>query len=144
MKIEWGSHFRSDGTRRKPPPSVMHGWLAKMRGTILGNEDLRSKGMKEMREARYYKKVKSQRRTTPQRRDTGSSALFGTLNPKPARPVGRGTPIRSTSAQRVVGHPPPPPRRSSHNSNYTSGSRRHTPAPTPQRRHTPQRRQSGR
>jgi hypothetical protein len=37
------AQFRSDGSRRKPPPSTMHGWLAKMRGTLLGNEDLRSK-----------------------------------------------------------------------------------------------------
>ncbi|KAJ6490391.1 hypothetical protein C8R47DRAFT_1215251 [Mycena vitilis] len=87
MKIEWASHFRSDGSRRKPPPSVMHGWLAKMRGTLLGNESLRTKGMQEMRAARQYKKVKrtqSKRRpAAPKRRDTGSSALFGSLNPKP-------------------------------------------------------------
>lgn len=37
------SQFRADGSRRKPPPSTMHGWLAKMRGTLLGNETLRSK-----------------------------------------------------------------------------------------------------
>ena len=35
--------FNSDGTRRKPPASTMHGWLAKMRGTLVGNEELRSK-----------------------------------------------------------------------------------------------------
>ncbi|KAF5388060.1 hypothetical protein D9615_000566 [Tricholomella constricta] len=43
MKIEWASSFRPDGSRRRPPPSSMHGWLAKMRGTLLGNEELRSK-----------------------------------------------------------------------------------------------------
>ncbi|KAJ7929970.1 hypothetical protein B0H13DRAFT_1595843, partial [Mycena leptocephala] len=90
--------FRSDGSRRQPPPSVMHGWLAKMRGTLLGNEALRSKGMQEMRAARHYKKSKRlhPKRKSVDRRDTGSSALFGTLNPKP-RPVTRGTQYRSTS-----------------------------------------------
>ncbi|KAJ7180292.1 hypothetical protein C8R43DRAFT_1229881 [Mycena crocata] len=79
MKIEWASHFRSDGSKRKPPPSVMHGWLAKMRGTLLGNEELRSKGMREMRDARHYKKAKrsAPKRKTVDRRNTGSSALFG-------------------------------------------------------------------
>ncbi|KAJ7843001.1 hypothetical protein B0H14DRAFT_2359250, partial [Mycena olivaceomarginata] len=32
--------FRRDGSRRKPIPYVMHGWLAKMRRTLLGNEEL--------------------------------------------------------------------------------------------------------
>ena len=35
--------FRPDGSRRTPPPSTMHGWLAKMRGTLLGDEDLRTR-----------------------------------------------------------------------------------------------------
>jgi len=71
MKIEWASHFRSDGTRRRPPPSAMHGWLAKMRGTLIGDEDLRSKGMREMRDAksrkRYTAKLKQQRSATSRR-----------------------------------------------------------------------------
>ncbi|KAJ7498727.1 hypothetical protein FB451DRAFT_992911, partial [Mycena latifolia] len=77
--------FRSDGSRRKPPPSVMHGWLAKMRGTLLGNEELRTKGMQEMRAARHYNKSKptQPKRKSVDRRDTGSSALFGSLQPKP-------------------------------------------------------------
>jgi hypothetical protein len=77
--------FRSDGTRRRPPPSATHGWLAKIRGTLTGNEELRSKvrlssfvlcscginitldiqGMREMKDARarrrYAAKVKRQR-----------------------------------------------------------------------------------
>ncbi|KAJ7044536.1 hypothetical protein C8F04DRAFT_1068677 [Mycena alexandri] len=136
MKIEWASHFRSDGSRRKPPPSTMHGWLAKMRGTLLGNEALRTRGMQEMRAARYYKKAKRSqpKRKTVDRRDTGSSALFGTLNPKP-RPVARGTQYRQSSSHRLVGSPP---RRSSHQSSSNrrpSGSRQSS-LPTPKRRHS--------
>ncbi|KAJ7094582.1 hypothetical protein B0H15DRAFT_128971 [Mycena belliarum] len=157
MKIEWASHFRSDGTRRKPPPSVMHGWLAKLRGTLIGNEELRTKGMQEMRAARSYSKSKAQRpkRKSIARRDTGSSALFGSLKPKP-RPVGRGTQHRQTSTHRVVGQPPRRPSHSSprpsyvsprpsYNSARRSGSRQASGAGNRQGSHpTPQRRQSGR
>ncbi|GLB33988.1 hypothetical protein LshimejAT787_0108720 [Lyophyllum shimeji] len=59
MKIEWASSFRADGSRRKPPPSTVHGWLAKMRGTLLGNETLRTKGMREMQAARIYKRKRN-------------------------------------------------------------------------------------
>ena len=38
--------------RKKPPASTVHGWLAKMRGTLVGDEALRSKGMREMEQAR--------------------------------------------------------------------------------------------
>ncbi|KAJ7129469.1 hypothetical protein C8R44DRAFT_776870 [Mycena epipterygia] len=142
MKIEWASHFRSDGSKRKPPPSVMHGWLAKMRGTLLGNEALRTKGMQEMRAARHYKKSSPKRpqRKSVDRRDTGSSALFGALNPKP-RPVGRGTQYRQTSSHRVVGQPP---RRSSHNSSSRPSGSRQASLPTRSPRATPQRRHTGR
>ncbi|KAF9076857.1 hypothetical protein BDP27DRAFT_1209865 [Rhodocollybia butyracea] len=53
MKIEWASDFHRDGSRRRRPiASTMHGWLAKMRGTLSGNESLRSQGMREMKEAK--------------------------------------------------------------------------------------------
>ncbi|KAF7355488.1 hypothetical protein MSAN_01465700 [Mycena sanguinolenta] len=144
MKIEWASHFRSDGSRRRPPPSTMHGWLAKWRGTLSGNEELRSKGMREMRDARAYKQRKRSqpkpKRRTVDRRNTGSSALFGSLSPKP-RPAARAPQYRSSSAHRAVARPPP--RKSSqHSSRHsTPTTRRPTGSrqsshPTPQRRHT--------
>ena len=58
MKIEWSSNvgdmnvnavdlieiqFTPDGRRRIPPPSTIHGWLAKWRGTLTGNEILRNR-----------------------------------------------------------------------------------------------------
>ncbi|KAJ7904713.1 hypothetical protein B0H14DRAFT_2664075 [Mycena olivaceomarginata] len=122
----------------------MHGWLAKMRGTLLGNEDLRSKGMREMRDARAYKRAKRSSPSTRKpvaRRDPGPSAVFGSLNPKP-RPVARGTQYRSTSSHRVVGRPPP--RRPSQQSSHPSNSRRPSGASRQSSHPTPQRRQSGR
>ncbi|KAF5333477.1 hypothetical protein D9611_002542 [Ephemerocybe angulata] len=55
MKIEWSNSYRSDGTARRPPPNSLHGWLAKMRGTLIGDEDLRSRGIREMKDAKRYK-----------------------------------------------------------------------------------------
>ncbi|KAG6821551.1 hypothetical protein H0H93_000060 [Arthromyces matolae] len=51
IKIEWASHFNPDGSRRKPDPSATHGWYVKWRGTFGGGEDLRNKGLKEIRDA---------------------------------------------------------------------------------------------
>ncbi|KAF8969467.1 hypothetical protein BDZ97DRAFT_246303 [Flammula alnicola] len=121
MRIEWASHFNPDGTRRRPPPSTMHGWLAKMRGTLIGDEELRSRGMREMREAasaRKYKQYSAQ---------TGKSMFsflgFGSSGQKqqPRKLQQRGTQSRrptyestnSRSSRR-------PPRRSSGTSHRSS------------------------
>ncbi|KAF5363969.1 hypothetical protein D9756_000398 [Leucocoprinus leucothites] len=58
MKIEWASNFTPDGRRRTPPPSTIHGWLAKWRGTLSGNEVLRSRGMAEMRKAAAHRRAR--------------------------------------------------------------------------------------
>ncbi|KAK0231006.1 hypothetical protein IW262DRAFT_1453926 [Armillaria fumosa] len=66
MKIEWAADFHRDGSRRRHPiPNTMHGWLAKMRGTLMGDEKLRSKGMREMKAAREYKHVQTRRKKQP-------------------------------------------------------------------------------
>ena len=43
---------QDDPRRRRPKPSTVHGWLCKMRGTIIGNERMRQQGRREMQEAR--------------------------------------------------------------------------------------------
>ncbi|KIM46366.1 hypothetical protein M413DRAFT_441460, partial [Hebeloma cylindrosporum] len=73
MKIEWASHFNPDGTRRTPPASTMHGWLAKMRGTLLGDEELRSKGMREMKRAREDRKYNARKKRQQRSTNTGKS-----------------------------------------------------------------------
>ncbi|TFK43705.1 hypothetical protein BDQ12DRAFT_675421 [Crucibulum laeve] len=107
MKIDWASSFRPDGSRRKPPASTMHGWLAKMRGTLLGNESLRSRGMREMREARAMRKYNAAKKKQHQARSGGS--IFSFLRPskksKPARTLSRG--VRGGGqANRSRQHPP--------------------------------------
>ncbi|KAF8238867.1 hypothetical protein L208DRAFT_1354764 [Tricholoma matsutake] len=90
ITIEWASSFRKDGSRRRPPPSTMHGWLAKMRGTLLGDETLRSKGMQEMREASAVRMHRKAR----ERQVQGSRTLFsffGTHKKTSQPPVRRRT-----------------------------------------------------
>ena len=44
--------YHSDGRPRNTPlPSTVHGWLTKMRGTLLDNEPMRRQGIKEMKQA---------------------------------------------------------------------------------------------
>ncbi|KAF9534729.1 hypothetical protein CPB83DRAFT_842838 [Crepidotus variabilis] len=130
MKIEWASNFRSDGTRRRPPPSSMHGWLAKMRGTLLGNESLRSRGMREMREAQSRRQHTSTKRRQHSSKSGGSifSFLkFGKSSKHGAklqskRPTGSSRPsYRSTHSHGSrPARPPLRPNGSGHKSSHRS------------------------
>ncbi|PBK72800.1 hypothetical protein ARMSODRAFT_1082188 [Armillaria solidipes] len=107
MKIEWAADFHRDGSRRRHPiPNTMHGWLAKMRGTLIGDEKLRSRGMREMKAAREYKRVHPRRKKQP----GGFLAnLFGRKSAPSRTGSGtRGQPrVRHrVSAHRLVGHVP--------------------------------------
>ncbi|KAH7876886.1 uncharacterized protein C8R40DRAFT_78939 [Lentinula edodes] len=79
MKIEWASDFHRDGSRRSHPiASTMHGWLAKMRGTLVGNEKLRSEGMREMRQAKANRKHRKQNKSQGKSSAKGGGfSLFG-------------------------------------------------------------------
>ncbi|KAI3612168.1 ribonuclease H-like protein [Moniliophthora roreri] len=123
MKIEWASDFHSDGTRRsRPRPSGMHGWLAKMRGTLIGDEKLRSRGMREIREAKALRKWEKENKNKknafrPQRQSGGFFSFFSSSK-KPAR---RPTLHRSsTSASK---RPQPPSRHSSRSTPQRGPSR---------------------
>lgn len=139
MKIEWASNFRSDGTRCKPPPSTMHGWLAKMRGTLLGDEDLRSKGMREMREARAYKA--NQRKRQQARTGQGFMSLFtvgSSRQKRPVRQLTRGSRASTSTKPRLStrnhqsSHQSRPSYKSSRSSNTTQRPTRITqPRPRP-------------
>ncbi|KAF8204812.1 hypothetical protein BJ912DRAFT_9935 [Pholiota molesta] len=135
MKIEWASHFNPDGTRRRPPASTMHGWLAKMRGTLIGDEALRSRGMREMREAAANRKRQAAA-NKQHSAATGRSpfSFFGfrkSANPrivhKPnvlqqQRPPQSRRTTRDSSRSGKGGSRPPP--RTSGNSNRPSSRRR--------------------
>lgn len=65
IEIEWDSEkdIRSDGTKRpySSKASTIHGWVTKMRGTLVGNERTRWKGIKEMKTAKAIRQYKRQR-----------------------------------------------------------------------------------
>jgi hypothetical protein len=75
-----------------------HGWLAKMRGTIIGNEALRSKGMREMEEARRNRKEK--RRRSRQGRFT----IFGQSKKRRENVLFRKSQPRSPRTGRALGY----------------------------------------
>jgi len=97
IDIHWDSYHPDGRKRTRPPASTIHGWLAKMRGTLIGDEKLRSKGMREMRDARAmrkYNKEKAQRggahRQSSKPSYTSSFSLFGS----------KKTPSRATPRSR--------------------------------------------
>ncbi|KAJ3921853.1 hypothetical protein F5877DRAFT_64573 [Lentinula edodes] len=53
----------------------MHGWLAKMRGTLVGNEKLRSEGMREMRQAKANRKHRKQNKSQGKSSAKGGEVL---------------------------------------------------------------------
>lgn len=99
ITIEWASSLRRDGTRRKPPPSTIHGWLAKWRGTFLGDERLRSMGMREMREARDRRRYWAAKKRQTSAVSSGKSvfSFFDVQRKKPARISGRTTRPRTSA-----------------------------------------------
>lgn len=137
MKIEWASSFRADGTRRRPPPSTMHGWLAKMRGTLIGDETLRNKGMREMKDARNARQYNRNKKRQLQ----GNHSLLsffrspkkqprGGQQRQPNRLVARPSQARKPSSASATSRRPPASRRptatsrGSHQSRPSYSSRR--------------------
>ncbi|GJE84264.1 hypothetical protein PsYK624_003400 [Phanerochaete sordida] len=79
LEIEWDTDkdVRSDGTKRpySSKASTIHGWVTKMRGTLVGNERTRSKGIREMKAAKAIRQYKRQR--AKDRRARGQSSQGG-------------------------------------------------------------------
>ncbi|KAH6915070.1 hypothetical protein BKA70DRAFT_1257887 [Coprinopsis sp. MPI-PUGE-AT-0042] len=153
MKIDWSSDYRPDGSARRPPPNTLHGWLAKMRGTLAGNEDLRTRGMREMRAARQYKE--QQRERAKKARGNGILGLFVTKD-EPKSSSGKSNPqrrltredrsmsysskksVRSSSSRR----PPPSRRGTTQSTRSTKSMPGSWPSDAPRSRPTPSRKSS--
>jgi len=79
--VEWES-YHADGRKRvRPPASTIHGWLTKMRGTLLDNEPLRRRGIREMQDAR------SNRLAMKKRDAERAAAGKSPLRPKVTKPL---------------------------------------------------------
>ncbi|KAI0952320.1 hypothetical protein AcV7_008167 [Taiwanofungus camphoratus] len=90
IDIEWESPDKY-GRRRRPKASTVHGWVTKLRGTLTGNERVRSRGIREMREAsivrEYYRKRDAKRRAQERKGCSGILSLFS--SPKKRRSRGQ-------------------------------------------------------
>lgn len=85
IDVEWDNHHDEHVRRRYPyrhKASTIHGWVTKLRGTLTGNEHVRSAGIREMKDARTIRRHRSKReaehRERERRRSGGGffSSLF--------------------------------------------------------------------
>ncbi|KAI0637970.1 hypothetical protein C8Q77DRAFT_401060 [Trametes polyzona] len=58
--IEWESDEERARHRHRRKASTVHGWVTKMRGTLLGSEATRQRGLREMKEARAIRRAKQE------------------------------------------------------------------------------------
>lgn len=104
-EIVWESYHSDGRPRNTPLPSTVHGWLTKMRGTLLDNETMRYQGIKEMKQAAAVRVYKQKEEAERKLRDisrvkAGRQPLrpaakqpllrFSFLRNRP-KPIGRGS-----------------------------------------------------
>jgi len=85
LEIDWDTE--EDRHRRRHKASTIHGWLCMWRGTLMGNEEVRQRGRREMREARsmraYYRQHSQAQAQAPGRNKGPFSIFrFGNLSSK--------------------------------------------------------------
>jgi hypothetical protein len=137
INVEWDSSVIQHGRHQgKLKSSTVHGWLVKMRGTLIGDERMRWRGIQEMRSASRHR---DRNASSPPRHSSGSrkrsggggvfSSLFGsTKRPSnrrggKARRGGSRAPHRAQSmpVKRTGDRPAPSSRRPSGQSRRSSG-----------------------
>jgi len=136
LNVEWESSVIQHGHNRgKLKSSTVHGWLVKMRGTLVGDEKMRWRGIQEMKAASRHRKRNAS--GPPPRRSSGSrkksngifSSLFGSTTKRSSRHGGKSrhasarAPRRSQTMpiRRVDNRPPPSSRRPSGQSRRSIG-----------------------
>ena len=116
---------QDDPRRRRPKPSTVHGWLCKMRGTIIGNERMRQQGRREMQEARAART--SSKRPRPKATQSKPILSFLIGGGGGGKPPARSRPKQKQKMRHAQGpssralvpyahrgaRPPPPPPRGS-------------------------------
>ncbi|KAI9467359.1 hypothetical protein BJY52DRAFT_64827 [Lactarius psammicola] len=143
FEIDWDSE--EDRRRRRRKASTIHGWLCMWRGTLIGNERVRQRGRREMKEARAIRAYYSQRAHETAGGGSGPFSLFrlgsfsnGKRNASAAAPAPPPVPAPAP-AQRS------PQRHRSHSSqhhHHHRGGNRTTQQPPPQNRPAPVQRKS--
>jgi len=80
INVEWESSVIQHGHNRgKLKSSTVHGWLVKMRGTLVGDERMRRKGIEEMKSASRHRKRSTSGRGSGSRRKSGGGGIFSSL-----------------------------------------------------------------
>lgn len=74
LEIDWDSE--DDRGRRRRKASTIHGWLCMWRGTLVGNERVRQRGRREMKEARAARAYYRQRAQESAGGGSGPFSLF--------------------------------------------------------------------
>ncbi|KAK7695764.1 hypothetical protein QCA50_000401 [Cerrena zonata] len=65
FEIEWDANHDQHSRRRNPyrsKASTIHGWVTKLRGTLLDNEAVRRQGIREMKDAKHLREYRKQRK----------------------------------------------------------------------------------
>ncbi|KAI6047471.1 hypothetical protein EDC04DRAFT_624724 [Pisolithus marmoratus] len=126
FQIEWkSSHYHSDGRKRsRPKASTVHGWLVKWRATFSGNEQLRKKGIDEMKEAKALRKL--HKRSEKGAKSPLGFFFSGKEKKRPHRPSSRYRSSKHAARSTVSRHvasPTQSSRSSRHHHYRPSGSR---------------------
>lgn len=129
----------------RPKASIVHGWLAKMRGTLIGDEALRSRGMREMREAHAIRKWKREKKAERQRAGKGTStsgvlSLFSKNKSKKRRSIsrsrrGRGVVVGRAGNRQHGTHRPTVQMTQKHHKSMKASKTSRTQVPVPAVRH---------
>jgi len=143
IEIDWDTD--DDRLRRRHKASTIHGWLCMWRGTLMGNEDIRQRGRREMREARamraYYRERPQAKASSRGSRPFSFFRLgnFGiNRNRKPTLQRHKSSGHQHhRSASRSQHHRPPAPaqRRGSSSAKNRHHQSRHAQAPQKPTRH---------
>ncbi|KAI0053820.1 hypothetical protein FA95DRAFT_1592095 [Auriscalpium vulgare] len=82
IEIDWNGPNSRPGYKA----STIHGWLVKMRGTLIGSESIRQAGRREMKEARAIRAYRRQRekgKTSPASTHGGFHLIPSSKKPPP-------------------------------------------------------------
>jgi hypothetical protein len=151
-EVNWES-YHSDGRPRSTPlPSTVHGWLTKMRGTMLDNERMRYRGITEMKQAAIVRGCRQKEEADRKMRDlarakAGRSPLKATAKqpwlrisflrnrPKPIPGAsGRPAPRTRKSSSSVHTQRRKPPSSSSRSRHSSTAGRRSSKRPPTSRK----------
>jgi hypothetical protein len=133
LEIDWDTE--DDRRRRRRKASTIHGWLCMWRGTLIGNERVRQRGRREMKEARAIRAYYHRRAHETAGGGNGPFSLFrlGSFSSRKANAAARPAPPPAPPAQRS------PQRHRSHSSQHRHHHRGGNP---PQNRPAPVQRKS--